>query len=267
MAGRKDKNTVDYFPHYCVSGKTIYVLESKYGNDGYSSWFKILELLGSSENHFVDCRDVAGWEYMQAKMRIESDKLNDILETLANLDAINKDLWSHRIIWSENFVRNINDAYLRRKTRCFGFNDLCMHLSILCEHKCSSTAIDADKNTQSKVKESIVKESEREEVISPPLIQKRFFIEIDELEEFLKSDNQWCEIIAMQNSLGTFEAVHPFIHTFVELLKSRAEAGKTPADAKQHFANWYNAEKKKGGKNGTNRRLLDQNVHHANQQF
>ena len=32
MAGRKDKNVVDYFPHYCISGKTLFIIENKYGN-------------------------------------------------------------------------------------------------------------------------------------------------------------------------------------------------------------------------------------------
>lgn len=159
MAGRKDKNTVDYFPHFCASGKTIYILESKYSNDGYATWFKTLELLGSTENHFIDCRDASTWEFMLAKMRLSDEKLNEIYTTLANLDAINKTLWENRVIWSENFIRNLTDVYARRKTNLMEFEDLCEHLSILCEHKFDSTGNDVDKNTQSKVKESKVKES------------------------------------------------------------------------------------------------------------
>jgi len=36
MAGRKDKHTVEYFPHYCSGKKTVFILERKYGNDGYA---------------------------------------------------------------------------------------------------------------------------------------------------------------------------------------------------------------------------------------
>jgi len=135
MAGRKDKNTVDYFPHYCLSGKTIFILENKFGNDGYSVWFKTLELLGSNENHFIDCRNITSWEYLQAKMRVNSDRLNEIFETLANLDKINKILWNKRIVWCENFIKNVNDVYSRRKTNCMDFDNLCKHLSIKCGHK------------------------------------------------------------------------------------------------------------------------------------
>jgi|LSQX01.3.fsa_nt_gb hypothetical protein len=154
MAGRKEKYTVDYFPHSCKHGKTLFILESKYGNDGYAVWFKTLEMLGDSENHFIDCRDTATWEYMQAKMHVNSDLLLQMYNTLAHLGKIDADLWSNRVIWCANFVQNVMDAYARRSTIPLSKTDLCAHLSILCEHKCSSDNISDDINTQSKVKES-----------------------------------------------------------------------------------------------------------------
>jgi len=155
MAGRKDKNTVDFFPHFCTSGKTIYILESKYGNDGYSVWFKTLEILGISDNHFIDCRDAATWEFMLAKMRVDDKRLRHIYSTLANLGAINAELWSKQVIWSENFINNVSDLYARRKTQCYTFEDLCQHLFNLCEHKSPSPDIIADIYTHSIVYDSI----------------------------------------------------------------------------------------------------------------
>jgi hypothetical protein len=70
MAGRKDKNTIDYFPHFVNHGKTLFIIESKFGNDGYAAWFKILEMLGKSDNHFIDCRKDEDWEYMSAKIKL-----------------------------------------------------------------------------------------------------------------------------------------------------------------------------------------------------
>ena len=158
MAGRKDKNTVDYFPHYCKSGKTLFIIENKFGNDGYAVWFKILELLGSNDNHYINCNDLSNWEFLQAQMRVSESKLIDILNCLSNLDAIHKELWENKIIWSSNFIKNINDAYLRRKTQCMNFYDLCTHLTIKCKHKYNKIGIIEHINTQSKVKESKVKE-------------------------------------------------------------------------------------------------------------
>ena len=154
MAGRKEKYTVDYFPHSCKHGKTLFILESKYGNDGYAVWFKTLEMLGDSENHFIDCRDTATWEYMQAKMHVNSDLLLQMYNTLAHLGKIDADLWSKRVIWCANFVQNVMDAYARRSTLPLSKDNLCNHLFNLCEQKCSSDNISDDINTQSKVKES-----------------------------------------------------------------------------------------------------------------
>lgn len=92
-----------------------------------------------------------------------------------------------------------------------------------------------------------------------------FFIEINDLEEYLKQDTSWCEVIAMQNQLDSVEMVFPVIHEFIEVLKSRAESGKSPKEAKSHFANWYKLEKQKSGKNGKTKRNLSTEIRHADE--
>ena len=164
MAGRKDKNTVDYFPHYCVSGKTMFILESKYGNDGYAVWFKILELLGSSENHYIDCRKIEDVEYLIAKMRVDEAVFYAIVQTLVKSGAIHDELWDNRIIWSYNFINGIQDAYKRRSVECMHFFDLCKHLYIKCKHKYDNCGVIVDTNTHtilydSKVDDTIQKET------------------------------------------------------------------------------------------------------------
>lgn len=78
---------------------------------------------------------------------------------------------------------------------------------------------------------------EREE--TPPQIPKRFLLEISEVEEFLKSEQAWKEVICMQNKL-TPEKVNVLIEEFVKLLRGRGKNQKSPEDAKSHFYNWYN---------------------------
>src|SRR5512135_2482099 len=112
---RPRKATVDYFPHECKHSSTMFIIEQKYGNDGYAFWFKILEMLGYSENHFIDCRKPDKWEYLQAKTRLPADTCEEILNLLAKLDAIDQGYWSNKIIWSKNFVKNISDVYKNRR--------------------------------------------------------------------------------------------------------------------------------------------------------
>jgi len=67
---RPRKNTVDYFPHLCRHGETIFILEERYGNDGYAAWFKLLEKLADTDNHFIDLNNPATAEYLRSKIRI-----------------------------------------------------------------------------------------------------------------------------------------------------------------------------------------------------
>lgn len=113
---RPKKSTVDYFPHDTSHGSTMQILESRWGNDGYSFWFKLLELLGNHDNHYIDCRKPAEWEFLTAKTRLDDETAGSILQMLAKLEAIDSLLWmGHRVIFCPNFLSRIEDAYRKRK--------------------------------------------------------------------------------------------------------------------------------------------------------
>jgi uncharacterized phage protein (TIGR02220 family) len=137
MAGRKHKHTVDYFPHYCnPDSKTIFVLESQFGLVGYAIWYKTLEMLGKSKHHYIDLRDDTDLLFVISKFKISKQELEDIYDLLAKMEAIDRDMWKEKIVFSENFISNVEDAYARRK----GINvlhkyDLCQHLNIKCKQK------------------------------------------------------------------------------------------------------------------------------------
>lgn len=112
---RPIKDTVDYFPHIIHDGKTIFILESKFGNDGYAFWFKLLELLGSSHGQIYDYNNLSDWEFLIAKTKVSEEKAHNILKTLADVGAIDSELLKKKIIWCENFVKGIEDVYRKRK--------------------------------------------------------------------------------------------------------------------------------------------------------
>ncbi len=93
----------------------MFILEQKYGNDGYAFWFKILELLASNEGHYYDCRNIAKWQFLQAKTHLSENICIEILTLLANLKAIDPELWNQKVIWSDNFVTGISDVYRNRR--------------------------------------------------------------------------------------------------------------------------------------------------------
>jgi len=152
---RPKKAVVDYFPHYVTHGKTMFSVEHRFGNDGYAFWFKTLELLGSSEHHFIDCNDVALWEFLLAKTKIEEETATKILDLLSKLGAIDEDLWVDKIIRSANFIDNLETVYSRRTVELVSNEDI----RGLCIHKLPTNGQSDNINPQSKVKERKGKES------------------------------------------------------------------------------------------------------------
>jgi hypothetical protein len=113
---RPAKNTVDYYPHQCKHKKTISILQHKFGNNGYAFWFKLLELLGDSENHILYLSDDMDWEYLEAYMLLDKEIMLDIINLLVKLKAIDEFAWSyHNAIWCQNFVDNLSSVYQNRK--------------------------------------------------------------------------------------------------------------------------------------------------------
>jgi len=158
---RPSKQVVDYFPHYAASGKTIFILENKFGNDGYAFWFKLLELLASTEGHSFRIGNPTDREFLLAKTKVSEEKANEILNVLAELDAIDKELYDEKIIWSQNFVDNLADVYKKRivsapeKPDKNGFRT----------GNTNSIGVSDSGNPQSKVKERRVKKSIEKESI------------------------------------------------------------------------------------------------------
>jgi len=152
---RPKKAKVDYFPHMVHQGKTIYILEKKFGNDGYAFWFKTLELLGDTENHFIDCNDPIQWEFLIAKTLVSNEIGKDILETLVNVEAIDKDLWKNNVIWCENFILNLESVYNRREVSVYRKPDVWDY----CQQKYGDKWINVNEKPQSKVEESKEKKS------------------------------------------------------------------------------------------------------------
>jgi hypothetical protein len=163
---RPIKKGVEYFPHVCTHGRTIYILEQRWGNDGYAFWFKLLELLGSTEGHVLDIRNATTREFLAAKTHLSAEQCYEILNLLADLEAIDQELWrEHNVIWCQNFVDHLEPVYRKRHTETPtkpSFRD----------ENISIAEVSVAESTQRKEKKSKVKKSrekEREGKNLPPL--------------------------------------------------------------------------------------------------
>jgi hypothetical protein len=111
---RPIKQTIDYFPHFVSDGKTLLILQNEFHNDGYAFWFKLLELLCVSDGQAYDYNNPAEWRLLLAKTSVQEDTATKILTILADVGAIDKELHTHKIIWVQKLVDNLDLVYNRR---------------------------------------------------------------------------------------------------------------------------------------------------------
>jgi len=165
---RPKKEGVDYFSHdVSASGsRTLFTLESKFGNDGYAFWFKLLETLGSQSELYYDCRNPANWLFLTAKTRVSEVMATEILDTLSQVDAIDADLWRQKIIWVQKFSDRLSDVFHKRGAET-------PNKPNFCNENPTKTAQSVAESTQSKVKESKVNKSKEESTPDEPATEPR----------------------------------------------------------------------------------------------
>ncbi len=115
--GRLPKKGVDYFPHDTVASSmpTLYIIQQRYGNDGYAFWFKLLEFLGLQDGLTVDFSIQKDWLYFLSIAKVDAEQGEEIMTMLADIDAIDKDLWRNgRVVWSQNFADRLASIYVKR---------------------------------------------------------------------------------------------------------------------------------------------------------
>lgn len=158
---RPERNTVDYFPHLLGEGKKMFFIENKYGNNGYATWYKILEKLGASEYHYLNLNKDEELMFLSAKCKVSEELLISIINDLSKMDVFDKDLWSNKIVWCPQFIESIDDAYRKRNNKCITLDGLRQLLTSLGILKPSKGITKGDIKPQRIVEDSIVENSKQ----------------------------------------------------------------------------------------------------------
>ncbi len=179
---RKEKNNVEYFPHSVNHGKKMFCLRSKYKNDGYAVWFMLIEHLGKADNHYLDLKDDVQMIYLSSELMVDEVVLLDIINMLVKLNVFDSELWNkERILYNQEFVESISDAYKKRNNKCIDRNSLILLLTSKGRYKPSKSIpkLDnsdlkyAETHKEKKIKEKKIKE---EEISGSDYIKNKFEI-------------------------------------------------------------------------------------------
>lgn len=122
---RAQRNNVDYFPFICSEGNKMFYLEETYGNDGFAVFVKLLRELARTNYHYLDLSKSSKIMFLSAKCKVSITVLNSIINDLVELEKFDKELWEeNKIIWCQDFIDSIQDAYKKRSNNCIDKNSL-----------------------------------------------------------------------------------------------------------------------------------------------
>lgn len=116
---RPQKATVDYFPLDCQFSDSIKCIKSEFGNNGELFWVRLLQTLGRHEYHYIDLRpsNKTYLLFYSEDVGFDVTLSNQILNKLSEYGCIDHDLYKLGIVYSEKFVKNIEDAYRKRNVK------------------------------------------------------------------------------------------------------------------------------------------------------
>lgn len=184
---RKEKLTLDYFPHYAVQGDIPKIIQERYGNDGYAVLYKNYEQFCLRDRQYIDLNEYVTLAAISAYCKVSEDRYLEIVNTLVNLGTYDKELWEQKkILISEKFIENTKDAYKKRTSESIDFNSFKNNFL----QKSTSKCISADGNQQIKLNQTKLNENNNILSLNNKRLGKRE-------RELLKS---YCERIKVANA-------------------------------------------------------------------
>ena len=157
---RPERNNVDYFPFYCEEGNKMFYIEETYGNNGFATFIKLLRELAKSNYHYLDLSKPTTQMFLSAKCKVSKETLLSIISDLVELGKFDRVLWNESsVVWCQDFIDSIQDAYIKRKNKCITYDGLIQHLISLGIRKPMLKSKNNTNNTQTILKYTIQEET------------------------------------------------------------------------------------------------------------
>ena len=238
---RPERNNVDYFPFYCEDGNKMFYIEETYGNDGFATFIKLLRELAKTNYHYLDLSKPTTQMFLSAKCKVSKEVLLAIIDDLVELGKFDRTLWKENsIVWCQDFIDSIQDAYKKRNNECityWGLLQLLVGLGVrkpLLNHKNDTN------NPQSKVEYSKVEKTKQQSIQKIVDLHLLFISEV-------KANNFEEQISSLYRLLKIKKgSLTPLLEDFKNHLITEIRVHENTQSLFSNFKNWLNTLDKLG---------------------
>jgi len=123
---RPERHDADYFPFYAKRGRTLNILQAKFGLEGIGFFTNLLRFLTITPDHNYQIKTPLDQMNLFAEIGITDEKKGiEILDLLAMTGKIDADLWRENgVIVSESFLESLEDAYNKRNNKIITIDEI-----------------------------------------------------------------------------------------------------------------------------------------------
>jgi len=124
--GRPERHDVDYFPFFAKRGKTLNILQSKYGLEGIGFFTNLMRFLSLTPDHYYSIDDESDRLNFFAEIGMpDEDKGIAMIELMVKTGKLDKELWEkHKVIVCQAFLDSIEDAYKKRGNKIITIEEI-----------------------------------------------------------------------------------------------------------------------------------------------
>jgi hypothetical protein len=123
---RPERHDVDYFPFFAKRGKTLNILQSKYGLEGIGFFTNLMRFLALTPDHYYCIKDESDSLNFFAEIGMNDEKKGiAMIELMVKTGKLDEELWEkHKVIVCEVFLLSIKDAYERRANKIITIDEI-----------------------------------------------------------------------------------------------------------------------------------------------
>lgn len=123
--GRPERHDADYFPFYAKDGRTLFVLESKFGCSGTGFFTNVMRILTLTPDHHICIKEESDRLYFFSKCHCDDVSGAEMLLMMVKTGKIDKELWEKAsVVASQDLLNSLEEAYRKRSNKIISIHQI-----------------------------------------------------------------------------------------------------------------------------------------------